>query len=127
MKANNAAPPAILVVDDDSTVRDVVDTYLKYRGFRVLAASSGAEALAISRAYPGLIELTITDVKMPGMSGRELVERLLADRPAMRVLYISGYPDEELPAEEVEQTLSYYLAKPFQMSELQQVVQALLA
>ncbi len=121
------APATILLVDDDPYIRGVMRTYLANQGYQVLTATSGEEALQLSEDHAGPIELAITDLIMPGMTGQELVQQLLATRPAVRVIFMSGYCDEGVAAVQAQQVLSLYLAKPFTMAELLQAVQALLA
>jgi CheY-like chemotaxis protein len=119
--------PALLVVDDDVFIRSVMRTYLTDHGYDVLVASSGAEALELSRAHAGAIDLLITDLFMPGMGGLELVETLVAERPTLRVIYMSGDPDDGATAEQGQRVLSLYIAKPFTMTALNEAVRALLA
>jgi two-component system cell cycle sensor histidine kinase/response regulator CckA len=91
-----AEPPArtegtetVLVVEDEEAIRSLVRTVLHAQGYTVLAASRGDEALQLSEQHPGLIDLLVTDVVMPGMNGRELARRLALTRPELRVLYTS--------------------------------------
>lgn len=81
---------AILVVDDDSSLRSLAQIILEDQGYRVLVAEGGPQALQIARAHPGPIDLLVTDLVMPGMDGAELGRQLRALRPAMRVLYITA-------------------------------------
>src|SRR6185312_16854643 len=113
----DASAPAILLVDDDPFIRGVMRTYLTNHGYRVLLADGGAEALRLSAEFAGRIDLVITDLMMPGMSGRELVRRLLPARPRLRVIYMSGYSDESLANDDGEDVVSIFLAKPFTMTE----------
>ncbi len=83
----------ILLVEDDTGVRSMMRTALQKRGYRVLAAADGAEAIETERAQAGPIALLVTDIVMPGMSGSTLAELLRERRPGLPVLYISGYPD----------------------------------
>jgi CheY-like chemotaxis protein len=80
----------VLLVEDDHAVRAIARSALTRRGYRVLAAGDAAEALAITRAYPGPIHLLLTDVVMPGMGGRELAEHVVGERAGLRVLFMSG-------------------------------------
>ena len=81
----------MLVAEDEDGVRELAVETLERRGYRVLAASSGEEALKIANAYDGTIHLLISDVVMPGMKGPELADRLRVLRPGIRVLLMSGY------------------------------------
>ncbi len=83
----------VLLVEDEAAVRQVARTVLDRLGYRVLAAASGDEALALASRHPGTLHLLLTDVVLPGPSGPEVAEALRARRPACRVLYMSGYPE----------------------------------
>jgi len=83
----------VLVVEDEEPVREVAVRALRSLGYTVLEASDGAAAVARCRGYAGGIDLVLTDVVMPGMSGPEVARSLLALRPSLRVLYMSGYTD----------------------------------
>ena len=87
---------SVLLVEDDRTVRDSVREVLASKGYRVLEASDGNEALARCTTHDGPIDLLLTDLVMPAMGGRELAQRVLALRPQVRVLYISGYTEDTL-------------------------------
>jgi len=90
------AAETILLVEDEQLVRNLTREILVRNGYEVLQAADGLEALRAAAAYDGAIHLMLTDVVMPRMSGRELVERILPLRPDMRVLYVSGYSDEAI-------------------------------
>jgi PAS domain S-box-containing protein len=83
----------LLVVEDQEEVRDLACMILRDRGFEVLEAADGDEALSVARRYPGPIRLMLTDVIMPGMNGKELAARMAPVRPDTRVIYMSGYTD----------------------------------
>ena len=121
-----AGAPLVLVVEDEAAVRNLVVMSLENRGYRVLHASSGHEALAVIRAEAQPVDLLVTDANMPGMSGIELVAALVPDRPDLQVIIMSGYI-EELPklvglGEQV--TL---LPKPFTPKTLRQKVATILS
>ena len=97
----NLLPPrsdqvVILVADDDVIVQNVARIVLEREGYFVLTASDGEEALTISGQYPGTIDALLTDVKMPKMDGLELTERVLIDRPKLKVIIMSGQIDDPL-------------------------------
>jgi PAS domain S-box-containing protein len=102
----------ILLVEDEDPVRRVVETMLKRHGYHVLASSSSNDALAIAEQHRAEIHLLITDIMMPGMSGRKMAECLTARRPDMKVLYVSGYGDAKA------QNDLHFLQKPFSTEEL---------
>ncbi|EXG80096.1 PAS domain-containing hybrid sensor histidine kinase/response regulator [Cryptosporangium arvum] len=81
----------VLVVDDEPDLRKSIEIILGRGGYAVLTAGSGDEAAQLASAYPGSIDLLLTDVTMPGLSGQEVARRLRADRPSMRVLFMSGF------------------------------------
>jgi two-component system, cell cycle sensor histidine kinase and response regulator CckA len=125
--ASRPAPPAtILVVDDDASLRSVMRRTLLRAGFEVLLAEDGTRALALASSHPGRIDLLLTDVVMPGLSGPELARRLREQRPEIGVLFVSGYSFEEnVPATD-SATGTGYLAKPFDSTTLTAKVQHLL-
>jgi DNA-binding NtrC family response regulator len=96
-------------------------------GYRVLLARRGTEALQVVAQHPGPIHLLVTDVVMPGLSGRELAECLAIDQPDMKVLYISGYTDEEIARHHVPGGGPMFLQKPFTPEALARKVRELLA
>jgi CheY-like chemotaxis protein len=99
---------------------------LEGAGYRVLEASSGFEALRVSAGHNGRLDLLLTDVVMPGMSGRELAERLAPVRPAMKVLYMSGHTDDAIFHHGVTQAGTGFLQKPFTPDALERRVRELL-
>jgi CheY-like chemotaxis protein len=103
----------VLIVEDEDMVRAVVHTLLTQSGYRVLEASQGQEALTISQQHAGPIHLLVTDVIMPQMSGRELAERLGQTRPEMKVLFVSGYTDDDVLRHGVREESASFLQKPF--------------
>ena len=86
-----AAGATVLVVDDDAGVRALTTRILQRAGYRVLAATDGPSALAVARERGQAIDLLLSDVIMPGMSGREVAETLTSERPTLKVLFMSGY------------------------------------
>ncbi len=115
----------VLVAEDDPQVREVIERALASRGFNVRAAASGAEALSLAAAWNADIDLLVTDVVMPGMSGRELATELLRLRPETRVLFVSGYTDDELLRRGIERGAAF-LHKPFTTSSLLDAIRLLL-
>jgi CheY-like chemotaxis protein len=85
----------VLIVEDEEEVRAFARDVLEMGGYAVLEAPSAARALELGEAHPDAIDLLITDVVMPSMSGPELARRLRSRRPALRVLCMSGYPESD--------------------------------
>jgi two-component system, cell cycle sensor histidine kinase and response regulator CckA len=116
----------ILVVDDEPTLRAVIRRCLVRQGYTVLVAEDGQRALALARSS-GVIDLLITDVVMPGITGLELGRLLRLERPELRVLFISGFTFEEaVPAPDLAKGMAY-LPKPFETTALTSKVQELLS
>ena len=107
------APATVLLVEDEATVRTIAREVLVRNGYRVLVAEAGMQALAVARTHRGPIDLLFTDVVMPGMSGRELAEALAQERPETRVLFTSGYTEDEVLHRGVSADTVAFLAKPF--------------
>jgi two-component system cell cycle sensor histidine kinase/response regulator CckA len=89
-------PQTILLVDDEDSLREVAKTILRSGGYTVLEAKDGNACLKIAEEYPDPIHLLVIDMFMPGMSGREVADRLVTLRERTRVLYMSGYPNEAI-------------------------------
>lgn len=121
-----ALPATILVVDDDVSLRSVMRRTLVRAGFEILLAEDGTRALSLASSHPGPIDLLLTDVVMPGLSGPELARRVREQRPEIGVLFVSGYSFEEnVPAAD-SATGTGYLAKPFDSTTLTSKVHQLL-
>src|ERR1051326_581345 len=120
------ATETILLAEDEEMVRNLAREILEANGFRVLVAESGNEALRISEEHNEPIDLLLTDVVMPQMSGKELVEQLAAKRPAMSVLYMSGYTDETIVHHGVLDEGVNFIEKPFSPDALGRKVRAIL-
>jgi nitrogen-specific signal transduction histidine kinase len=103
----------ILLVEDEEGVRRVVEHMLRRRGYHVLSSTSSSDAMTVAEQHPGSIHLLITDMIMPDITGRKIADCLVARRPEMRVLYVSGYGDPVGPEAE-----NAFLQKPFSIEEL---------
>jgi DNA-binding response OmpR family regulator len=108
----------ILLVEDDRSIRTFTTRVLRRAGFRVVTADSGDAALAAFARYRGQVDLLLTDVLMPGMSGAELAERIRVDRPELPVLFVSGFPADLATGERLVPQGGALLAKPFTGVEL---------
>jgi nitrogen-specific signal transduction histidine kinase/CheY-like chemotaxis protein len=117
----------VLVVDDEEMVRRLIRAVLDKSGYSVLEASSGAEAARVSRQHNGPIDLLLTDVVMPHMSGREAAERLLPGRPEMKVLYMSGHSRDTIANHGVFECDTALLEKPFTLESLTRKIRESLA
>lgn len=111
----------ILVVDDDPRIRELVARVLRAQGWTVRAAGSGAEALEVLAACDGAVDLLVTDISMPEMDGKALVDRVRATWSAMRVLFMSGYADEQATREAMGGEVAF-LGKPFTSVDLSRAV-----
>ena len=108
----------ILLVEDEEEVRNLAARVLSSYGYQVLRGSHGQEALSLAERHPEPIDLLLTDVIMPGMTGQELAQRMKPLRPAMKVLYMSGYSGNVIARRGVLDPGVAYLAKPFTESAL---------
>jgi two-component system cell cycle sensor histidine kinase/response regulator CckA len=116
----------VLVVEDDSNLRELVARVLRKSGYEVHLAAGGVEAIAIASDPLKLIDGVITDVVMPGMNGRELVEKLLEMRPGIASLLMSGYTDDDVLRRGVLQGDTAFLQKPFTPDQLARKVREVL-
>ena len=108
----------LLVVEDESALRDVAGRILSGAGYHVLTAECGAEALELAARHEGAIDLLVSDVVMPGMLGKELADRLVCARPGTRVLYMSGYAQPVLHTQGTLDPGVELLEKPFTADDL---------
>jgi CheY-like chemotaxis protein len=111
------AARTVLVAEDDEMVRTVICELLRTQGYHLLEARNGQRALRIAAAHAGPIELLVTDVVMPGMSGPELVAAIRRERPGLQVLYMSGYADAVCDQARLEPDAAF-LKKPFSCEAL---------
>ena len=113
----------VLLVEDESSVRDLANRLLKQQGYRVLEAANGEEALRLAQETAGeRIHLLLTDVVLPQMSGKELADQLKTFRPDLKVLYTSGYTDFAVVHHGVLNSGTHFLQKPFSLKTLSQKV-----
>ncbi len=103
----------ILLVEDEDNIREPAVEILESKGYKVLSAADAVQALATAEEHAGTIHILVTDVVMPGLSGSQLARRLLRRRPELRVLYISGYPEDSISHHGVLNAGQNFLQKPF--------------
>jgi CheY-like chemotaxis protein len=116
----------VLLVEDEDAVRMMALHALQSSGYAVLDAEDGEQALRVVQTFGIPIRLLVTDVVMPGVGGRELADRLQALQPGLRVLYMSGYTDDEVVRRGVEADRVHFLPKPFSPHLLTQRVREVL-
>lgn len=116
----------ILVVDDEPIVRDVAVRILNRKGFSAQGFSDGESALSAIETLRGRVGLVLTDVVMPGMSGRELADAIHVREPSLPVLFMSGYTDDAIVRRGVEASKATLLRKPFRPEELVELVRAMM-
>ena len=119
LRPSIADQPVVLVADDEVTVCNVVRISLEAAGFFVLQANDGQQALKLSREFPDPIHLLVSDVMMPHLDGLALRDQILRERPAIKVLLMSGEVPQPIPGGE-------FLPKPFRIEELRRRVRRLL-
>jgi CheY-like chemotaxis protein len=116
----------VLVVEDDAAVRAVVQDVLRREGYQVIASASPSDAIGVAQTLGEQLDLLVTDVIMPGMNGRELHRELSKTRPALPVLYMSGYPGDVISAEGVLEPGVELLQKPLSIGTLRARVREVL-
>jgi len=108
----------VLMVEDEPTVRDVIGRALREHGYQVLLAGNADEALAIAERHEGTITLLLTDIVMPGRSGRELYAELLTKRPKIKALFMSGYDEQSVIVRDVQAAGLPFIPKPIDVHEI---------
>jgi two-component system cell cycle sensor histidine kinase/response regulator CckA len=116
----------ILLVEDDESVRELLGQILRRRGYRILDASNPGEALLISEQHEGAIDLLISDIVMPHMSGGQLASRLRRESPRLKVLLMSGYPEDTLKDRGEYDREQFFVKKPFEPAEVTSLVRTIL-
>jgi CheY-like chemotaxis protein len=124
--ATRGGAETILIVEDEDLVRALASRSLRERGYRVIEARQGAEALHQLESEPGQVDLVITDVVMPEMGGRELARRLAGIRPSLPVLFISGYTGEDVIQRGLLEPGAPFQQKPFTPDGLARKVREML-
>jgi len=116
----------VLVVEDEEIVRSLARRLLQKQGYEVVEAMDGNEAWALCETEKLSFDLVLTDVVMPGMSGPRLIEKLRVSRPDVKVIYMSGYVDEELEQDALGRPNTRFIQKPFNVGVLLDLIQNLL-
>ena len=116
----------VLLVEDEEMVRALARRILQTHGYNLLEAQDGFQALRLCQEYTGMIHLLVTDVVIPGMSGRAVADHLSSVRPSMKVLYLSGYTDNSIVHHGVMDTGTAFLPKPFTPADLARKVREVL-
>lgn len=116
----------ILLVENETPVRALMRDILRMQGYTVLDARSGEEALDMTARYHETIDLILTDIVMPGVAGRALVERVETARPGVKSLYVSGYGEDAMRAQGLAPETAHFLAKPFSVDALARKVREVL-
>jgi PAS domain S-box-containing protein len=117
----------VLLAEDEDGVRRLVKRALELHGYNVLSARSGEEAESLERSHLGPIHLLVTDVVMPGMGGRELADLIKSRRPQLKILYMSGYTNDEVVRHGISLARDAFLQKPFMPNDLVAMVRATFA
>lgn len=108
----------VLVVEDEEGVRELVRDVLEMNGYRVLEAATGEEALRLAARHAAPIQLLVADLSLPDLRGRDLVQRLVGERPHLRVLFISGHHQEATAVQRELGSGGRFLSKPFTVRAL---------
>jgi PAS domain S-box-containing protein len=116
----------VLLVEDDKSIRETCGPFLEALGYKVLVAALPTAALGMAALHEGDIHLLFTDVVMPGMNGRALAERILANRPALKVLFMSGYTDDVILSQQAPANGLHFILKPFSRDDLARKVREVL-
>jgi len=125
-EARSPGTETILVTEDEEALREAVCDYLRSLGYTVLAAGSGKEALSVVSEHEGHIDLLVTDIVMPGMSGRELSQMLGSLRPDLKTIFMSGYSDDAVSRHGFKEIDATFLQKPFSLGTLARKVREML-
>ena len=113
----------VLVVEDEPPLREMVRIILEEYGYHILEAQSGIEALKVWKDHSGEVDLVLTDMKMPGgMNGRELAERLLGEKPELKVIYTSGYSRDVTGPDLMLKEGVMFLQKPYHPKTLARTI-----
>jgi DNA-binding response OmpR family regulator len=127
MSEDSQERPTVLVVDDEEDLRDIMRRMLERRGFATLVAGDSERAIALCRDHPGVIDVLVTDLGLPGVSGGDLARDAAGLRPAMGVVYISGLPKDIAVAKGLIGDDALLVKKPFTSDLLTEALRLVLA
>jgi DNA-binding response OmpR family regulator len=116
----------ILLVEDETFLREVTCEILESAGYRVLKTRSAAEAISAFNEYKSIVRLLLTDVVLPGQNGRDLANDLRSMSPTLRIIFISGYPENAVTEHGIKEDGMFYLPKPFSLQSLTRKVKEVL-
>lgn len=119
----------IMVVDDEQDVRDVVRLQLEQKGFNILEATNGQEAIDLLRTGDNMVNvgLILCDIRMPKVNGVECIDFLKREAPGVPVVVVTGYPDSDLAATLLKKGVKHYLVKPVEKEKLLAIVDEIVA
>jgi CheY-like chemotaxis protein len=120
-----AEPTTVLLVEDDDQARELIRTILSQQGYLVLAAASGVEAVDIARKHPGRVDLLLSDMLLPEMSGYDTAQQVRSIHPDVPVLFISGYIEGDIVEKALADLNASFLDKPFSPSDLTTKIRSL--
>ena len=118
---------SVLLVEDEDIVRFIGAEILKKLGYKLLEAANGREALEIFKSHAGRIDLMLTDLMMPGMTGRELAEKVRVMSPDTRILFTSACTDDVIDGQEIADQGLNFIAKPFSLESLAAKIRSVLS
>ena len=116
----------ILLVEDENRLREVTSEVLEAAGYRVLKTSNAAEAMSVFTEYKTIVRLLLTDVVLPGQNGRDLAIDLRSACPKLKIIFISGYPENVVTRDGIQEDGMFYLPKPFSLQSLTRKVRQVL-
>jgi two-component system cell cycle sensor histidine kinase/response regulator CckA len=108
----------VLIVEDEESILKLSKEMLEMLGYKVLAVNETDQALRLAKEYDGNIDLLLTDVIMPGMNGKELSERIIAFKPGLKCLYMSGYTADVIASQGILEEGVQFISKPFSFKDL---------
>jgi two-component system, cell cycle sensor histidine kinase and response regulator CckA len=126
MTSPTPGPKTILVIEDEATIREVVSRVLERVGFQVLCAEDATQASQTARSHEGPIHLLLSDINLPGLTGGEFAAFLKTLRPGLKVLYMSGAPQDPVAMLDLRNHTAGFIQKPFDLDHLVRTVRVAL-